>query len=127
MQFPEDLRYTESHEWVRSEADGTFTIGISDHAQNELGEVIYVELPEQGHRISTGDSVGVLESVKAISDIYAPLDGEVVAINSDLTESPNILNESPYEQGWLYRIRPDQPQALDSLLDAQQYRQSAGV
>ena len=104
MSVPEDLRYTKSHEWVRLE-DGTATIGITDHAQEELGDVVFVELPEEGATIEAGDSFGTVESVKAVSDLYTPVGGEVVEVNSSLEDAPEKINEDPYGEGWIVKLR----------------------
>ena len=123
MNFPENLRYTASHEWVRQEADGTLSVGITDHAQDSLGELVYVELPEPGRRLAAGDACAVVESVKAASDVYAPVAGEVVARNDALSESPSEVNKDPYA-AWLFRIKPAEGGRMDNLLDAQSYRKS---
>ena len=124
MKLPKDLRYTESHEWLRREADGTFTVGITDHAQEQLGDIVFVEAPQMGRRVAAGESVGVVESVKAASDIYAPVAGEVVAINGDLAAAPEKVNEDAFA-AWMYRIRPDSVGDVDKLLDASAYETSA--
>lgn len=124
MNIPADLSYTSSHEWVRNESDGTRTVGVSDHAQAALGDLVYIELPEVGRKVSAGEACAVVESVKAASDVYAPLSGEIVAVNADLTARPEAVNEDAYG-AWLFRIRPDdgdQP----SLLDAKAYEMSIG-
>jgi glycine cleavage system H protein len=118
---PTDLLYTESHEWVRIDADGTCTVGISDHAQDALGELVYVELPEMGATVSRGENCAVVESTKAASDVYAPLDGEVVAINESLADSPQLVNESAFGDGWLFRIKPADPGQQKELLNAADY------
>ena len=104
MPVPEDLQYTKSHEWVRVEGD-TATVGITDHAQDELGDVVFVELPEQGATLESGDSFGAVESVKAVSDLYAPVGGEVVEVNDALEDSPEKINEDPYGEGWILKLR----------------------
>lgn len=121
MENPKDLRYTESHEWVRQNDDGSCTIGISHTAQEALGELVYVELPDPGATLAKGDSCAVVESTKAASDVYAPIDGEVVAINETLTDSPQTVNESAFDQGWLFQIKASNPDQLDALLSADQY------
>jgi len=126
MNFPEDLRYTASHEWVRRNADGTLTIGITDHAQDSLGELVFVEMPEAGRRLAEGDACAVVESVKAASDVYAPVAGEVVARNDALSEAPSDVNKDPYA-AWLFRIKPDRDGGLDNLMDAGTYRASLGT
>ena len=123
MNFPENLRYTASHEWVRRETDGTLSVGITDHAQDSLGELVYVELPEAGRRLAAGDACAVVESVKAASDVYAPVAGEVVARNDALAEAPSEVNKDPYA-AWLFRIKPAEAGRLDNLMDAQTYRKS---
>lgn len=123
MNFPENLRYSASHEWVRQEADGTLSIGITDHAQDSLGELVYVELPEPGRRLAAGDACAVVESVKAASEVYAPVAGEVVARNDALAEAPGEVNKNPYA-AWLFRIKPAEAGRLDNLMDAQTYRKS---
>ena len=115
--IPSDLRYAASHEWARLEADGTVSVGISDHAQEALGDVVYVELPEVGQQLTAGQQAGVVESVKAASDIYAPISGEVVAINEQLTDSPEMVNGEPYGS-WFFRVQPNDAAELEKLLDA---------
>jgi len=123
MKVPAELRYTASHEWLRAEADGTVSVGITDHAQEALGEMVYVELPEVGRALAAGDGAAVVESVKAASDVYAPVAGEVVAANADLNDDPGALNKDPYG-AWLFRLKPSDPSALEKLLDADAYRKS---
>jgi glycine cleavage system H protein len=118
---PKELKYVASHEWIRDEGDGTVTIGITDHAQDLLGDVVFVELPEVGDQVSAGDDTGVVESVKAASDVYAPLSGEVVAINEDLEDAPELVNSDPYGDGWFFRLRLTDPAELEDLLDAEGY------
>ena len=124
MKVPSDLRYTESHEWMRTESDGTVTIGITDHAQEQLGDIVFLELPETGRMVAKGESVGVVESVKAASDIYAPVAGEIVAANAELSTAPEKVNEDAFA-AWLYRIRPSDAAAADKLLDAKAYEKAA--
>jgi glycine cleavage system H protein len=124
MNIPKDLRYTESHEWARREGDGTIAVGITDHAQEQLGDIVFVEAPQVGRKVKKGDSVGVVESVKAASDIYAPIAGEVVAANAELSGSPEMVNENAHT-AWIYRIKPDNATELDSLLDAAAYEKIA--
>ena len=126
MNTPSDLKYTESDEWVRAEADGTFTVGITDYAQDALGEIVYAELPDVGERIAPGASFGVIESVKAVGDLHSPLGGEVVASNEAVLQKPGILNGSPYEEGWLLKLKPASPPDLSALMDAQAYAQYRG-
>jgi glycine cleavage system H protein len=118
---PSELKYASSHEWARLESDGTVTIGISYHAQNALGDVVYIELPEVGAEYSAGDECAVVESVKAASDIYAPISGEIIEVNEALDESPETVNEYPYSDGWFFRIQPSDLSELDNLLDAEAY------
>ena len=120
---PTECKYVATHEWARLEEDGTVTVGISDHAQNALGDVVYVELPEEGQQISSGDEAGVVESVKAASDIYAPITGTVIAINSALEDEPEKVNQDPYGEGWFFKLEPDDPLELDDLLDAEAYQE----
>ena len=120
MNFPADLRYTESHEWVRVEGDEA-VVGISDYAQSELGDIVYVELPEVGRDLQKGQNFGVVESVKTVSDVYAPVSGTVVAANSELTSHAEIINADPYGQGWIVRIKMAAPGEVDTLLDAAAY------
>ncbi|MBN1958204.1 MAG: glycine cleavage system protein GcvH [Desulfuromonadales bacterium] len=122
MDFPEELKYTEEHEWVLVE-DDVATIGITDFAQEQLGDVVFVELPEVGDRFDVGKSFGVVESVKAVSDVYAPVSGEVVEINEELPDEPEILNNSPYEDGWMVKIRLADAAELDDLMDAAAYQE----
>ena len=121
--IPSDLRYAASHEWARLEADGSVSVGISDHAQEALGDVVYVELPEIGQQLTAGQQAGVVESVKAASDIYAPLSGEVVAINEQLTDSPEAVNSEPYGS-WFFRLQPSDASQRGKLLDAEGYKAS---
>ncbi|AOS95954.1 Glycine cleavage system H protein [Microbulbifer aggregans] len=120
-----ELKYLSSHEWARLEEDGTVTVGISDHAQDALGDVVYVELPEVGATLAAGDEAGVVESVKAASDIYSPISGEVVAINEDLEDAPETVNGSPYDDGWFFRVKPSDVSELENMLDADAYREEA--
>lgn len=119
--IPSELRYVSSHEWIRIEDDGTLTIGITDHAQAALGDVVFVELPEEGSDLGAGDEAGVVESVKAASDIYAPLSGEVVAVNTSLEEAPELVNSDPYGDGWFFRMKISDEADLAELLDADAY------
>ncbi len=118
-----ELKYLSSHEWARVEEDGTVTIGITDHAQEALGDVVYVETPEVGSRVSVGEEAGVVESVKAASDIYSLVSGEVVAVNDSLQESPEIVNSSPYDEGWFFRVQPDDLSELEDAMDAAEYKE----
>jgi glycine cleavage system H protein len=121
---PEDLYYTSSHEWLKLDDDGVATVGISDFAQSELGDVVYVELPEQGTQVRAKEEVSVVESVKTASDIYAPVSGEIVAINDKLENSPESVNNSPYDNGWLFKIKLSDETELDDLLSAADYAES---
>lgn len=118
---PSDLKYASTHEWARDEGDGTVTVGITDHAQDALGDVVYVELPEIGTTLTVGDEAGVVESVKAASDIYSPVSGEVIAINELLENAPETINDSPYDDGWFFKIKLAEPEELDDLMDAEAY------
>lgn len=122
MDIPDHLRYARTHEWVSEPEDDVVTVGISHFAQDQLGDVVFVELPSVGDRASAGDAVAVVESVKTASDIYAPVAGEIVEVNGDLENAPEAINEAPYEGGWLFRLRPDDASARDALLDADGYR-----
>ncbi|MCG7489275.1 glycine cleavage system protein GcvH [Vibrio sp. Of14-4] len=118
------LKFADSHEWVRDNGDGTATIGISEHAQEMLGDVVFVDLPEIEAEIDAGDSFSLVESVKAASDIYAPITGEVVAINEELEDSPELINEEPYEGGWIVKVKMSDASELDNLKDAEEYLNS---
>lgn len=119
--IPSDLKYLESHEWVRVESDGTATIGISDHAQSALGDLVFVEVPEVGKSLQKGAAAAVVESVKAASDVYSPLSGDVVAANESLGSAPELVNQDPYGQGWLFKIKLSNRDELAQLLDAKAY------
>ncbi|CAK6489736.1 Glycine cleavage system H protein [Pantoea sp. Nvir] len=121
---PNELKYRDSHEWVRKEADGTFTVGITEHAQELLGDMVFVDLPEVGNSYAAGEECAVAESVKAASDIYAPVSGEIVAVNDALGDAPELVNSEPYAAGWLFKIKPSDESELDSLLDADAYKAS---
>ena len=121
MEYPDDLKYTEEHEWVLIE-DDIVTVGITDFAQDALGDVVFVELPEEGAEVESGKSFGVVESVKAVSDIYAPVSGEVVEVNEELPDTPELVNTSPYEDGWMVKIKLSDTGELDDLLDADGYK-----
>ena len=118
---PAELRYTKSHEWIRKEDDGTVTIGISDHAQEALGDLVFVEAPEAGRSVEAGEALAVVESVKAASDVYAPVAGEVVGGNDTLNDTPELVNTDPYGQGWIMKIKPNSMADVDALLDADGY------
>jgi glycine cleavage system H protein len=126
MDTPETLRYSTDHEWVRLEADEA-VVGISAHAAEELGDVVFVELPEVGRRLQKGEAFGVIESVKTASDLYAPLAGEVVAVNEALSSQPELVNAEPYAAGWMVRLRLVDPTAADELMDADAYRTQIGA
>jgi len=119
--IPADLRYASTHEWVRPEGDGVFTIGISDHAQELLGDMVFVELPDIGSQVGTGDDIAVAESVKAASDVYAPISGEVLEVNAGLEDAPELVNSDPYGEGWLFKIRAEDPKEVEALFDAEAY------
>ncbi len=120
-QTPTELKYARSHEWARVDADGSITVGISDHAQEALGDVVFVELPEVGTELSAGDEAGVVESVKAASDIYAPVSGEVLEVNPLLEDAPETVHSDPYVDGWFYRLQPSDNNELENLLSAADY------
>jgi len=118
---PKQLQYTKEHEWVRRESDGSVVVGITDHAQQQLGELVYVELPEAGRTLKPGDALAVVESTKAASDVYAPLAGAVVSVNPALTAQPELVNTDPYGAGWLVRLQPAEADAITGLIDAAAY------
>ncbi|WJF90375.1 glycine cleavage system protein GcvH [Paraburkholderia bonniea] len=126
MSIPADLKYTESHEWVRTEADGTLTIGITDHAQEALGDIVFLEVQALGKTVTAGDTVAVIESVKAASDIYAPVSGEIIEANNAVTETPDSVNNTPYES-WLFKIKPAAGASLERLIDAAAYTKAIGA
>ena len=121
-EVPADLRYTRSHEWVKDNGDGTVTVGITDHAQEALGDIVFVETPEVGRQVTAEEACAVVESVKAASDIYAPIAGEVVDANQVLADSPDAINQGPYGDGWIFALRPKDPGDMDQLLDATAYQ-----
>ena len=125
MKTPDNLKYTESHEWVRREDDGTVTVGITDHAQEELGDLVFIELPAPGRKLAAGEACAVVESVKAASDIYAPVAGEVVSANQAVSDGPESVNADAYAN-WLFRMKPDSAADIDKLLDAAGYVKAAG-
>jgi len=127
LNLPESLKYTETHEWLRVESDGTVTIGITDHAQDALGELVYVELPAPGRTLAQGEACIVVESTKAASDVYAPVAGDVIEVNDALSQAPQSVNESPYDKGWLMRLRPLDPAQIDQLLSASAYGSGPGA
>ena len=120
--IPAELKYVASHEWLRLEDDGTITIGITEHAQDLLGDIVFVELPEVGDTVAADDEVAVVESVKAASDVYAPINGEIVAINESLEDEPEIINSDPYGDGWFFRVKPDNIDDYEALLSAEEYQ-----
>jgi glycine cleavage system H protein len=121
IETPTDLKYAETHEWLRQDGESVVAIGITDYAQDALGDVVYVELPEVGDQLAAQDEAGAVESVKAASDIYAPVSGEVIAINEALEDEPETINESPYGDGWFFKMRMSDASELDGLLNAEQY------
>lgn len=126
LEFPEDLRYTPAHEWVRDQGDGTVRVGITAFAQEELGDVVYVTLPGAGEQLTAGEACGEVESTKTVSDLYAPLTGEVVGTNPALDATPELVNSDPYGEGWMYDVRLEDAGVLGTLLDVQAYRESLG-
>ncbi|WFF39350.1 glycine cleavage system protein GcvH [Moraxella nasibovis] len=122
--IPADLKYVASHEWLRLEADGTITVGITDHAQDLLGDVVFVELPEVGAVVEADQEIAVVESVKAASDVYAPIAGEIVEVNEELVDSPELANEDPYGKAWFFKVKPANPADYDSLMSADEYESS---
>ena len=123
---PEDLRYTPEHEWVLLREEGTVRVGVTDYAQTQLGDVVYIQLPQLGESVAAGEPVGEVESTKSVSDVFAPVEGEVVARNDALENSPDLVNSDPYGAGWMLEIKPAQPGAVDSLLPAAEYRALIG-
>ena len=121
MNVPEGLLYAENHEWIRKEDDGTLTVGISDFAQDALGDVVFVDLPDVGRDLGSGEPFGEIESTKSVSDIYSPTNGEVVAVNEALEDTPELVNQDPYGDGWMIRLRPTPDASLDHLMDAAAY------
>jgi glycine cleavage system H protein len=122
--IPSELKYATSHEWVRNEGNGIVTVGITEHAQDLLGDMVFVELPEVGDEVSTGDDICVAESVKAASDIYAPVSGEVIEVNEDLEDSPELVNSDAFGDGWLFKVKMEDEGELENLLDAEGYKNS---
>ena len=121
MGCPTNLKYSTDHEWARLEGDDTAVVGITEHAQDALGDVVFVELPELSLELSAGDSFGVVESVKAVNDLYSPCDGQVVEVNEELNDNPELVNEDPYGRGWVLKLKISGPEALDELMDASAY------
>jgi glycine cleavage system H protein len=126
--YPDDLKYTQEHEWVRTpgETDGSVRVGITHYAQDQLGDIVYVSLPAVGDAVTSGGACGELESTKSVSDVYAPVDGEVVAVNETLDATPELVNSDPYGGGWLYEIVPADASAVDALMDAAAYQATLG-
>lgn len=122
--IPADLKYVASHEWLRQEEDGTITVGITHHAQDLLGDIVYVELPEVGEHVEVDAEIAVVESVKAASDVYAPIAGEILAVNEALVDAPETINEGPYGEGWFFKIKPDNADDYQGLMDADEYQDS---
>jgi glycine cleavage system H protein len=120
--LPVDLKYTQSHEWVRLSDDGTMTVGITDYAQEQLGDLVFVECPQPGTAVTAGEACAVVESVKAASDIYAPLTGRVVESNEMLTETPEIINQDAFGEGWLFKMQPEDATSLEEFMDAEAYK-----
>lgn len=125
MNVPDNLRYAETHEWIRVDGD-TATVGITDHAQNELTDIVYVEPPKTGATVSAGQPAAVVESVKAASDIYSPVDGEVIEVNGELSGNPSLVNTAPYENGWLFKVRLANPPQVEALKSPEEYRAQIG-
>lgn len=120
--IPENLYYSDTHEWLRIEQDGTITMGVTDHAQEAMGDMVFVDLPEVGKKITKGAELGVLESVKSASDVYAPINGEVIQVNEALRSTPDLVNKSPYEDGWIARIKPNNIKDVELLMNPQTYK-----
>jgi len=125
MNIPDELKYTEEHEWIRVEGD-EIVVGVTDFAQSELGDVVFIELETEGENLSIGDTFGTIEAVKTVSDLYMPVDGQVVKVNPALEETPELVNSEPFGEGWMIRIRPSDPSQLDDLIPADQYRSMIG-
>ena len=123
LNFPDDIRYAKSHEWARLEGD-TVKVGISDYAQDQLGDIVFVEMPEAGEIFAQGDEFGTVESVKAVSELYMPIGGEIVAVNSPLEDAPELVNNTPYSDGWMIEVKPDDPAQMDGLLSKDDYIKS---
>jgi len=123
--IPDDLHYTKTHEWVKTESDGSVTVGITDHAQDLLGDMVFIETPDVGGNFTDGDDIAVVESVKAASDVYAPVSGEVIAVNEALADAPEKVNQTPYDEGWLFKLMPKDPGEAAQLMDADAYKEFA--
>ena len=126
MAIPQDLKFTRDHEWARTEADGSITVGISDFAQDQLGDIVFVELPDEGSSVGQADAFGVVESTKSVSDLISPVGGRVIAVNNDLDDRPEVVNDDAYGEGWMIRIQPDNESELDDLLSASDYETFLG-
>jgi len=123
--IPDDLHYTKTHEWVKQDADGTVTVGITDHAQNLLGDMVFIELPDAGAAYNTGDDCAVIESVKAASDVYCPISGEITETNEALVDAPEMVNQDPFGDGWLFKLKPNDAGEVEDLLNAEAYKELA--
>lgn len=123
MNYPDDLKYTREHEWLRDNGDGTATIGITDFAQNELGDIVFVEIEEEGFEFDQDDTFGTVEAVKTVSELYAPVDGEIVEINEQLEDEPELVNSDPYGEGWMIKIKVSDASQLDDLMSAEDYQE----
>ena len=127
MNFPDNLRYTKEHEWIRLDEDGTAVIGITDFAQHELGDIVFVELEPEGTELEEDEVFGTVEAVKTVSELFMPINGTIVALNDHLEDAPESINESPYEEGWMIRVQIDDPSELDALMDAAAYADMVGA
>jgi glycine cleavage system H protein len=125
MSVPDELKYTAEHEWAQTTGDGTVRVGITDHAQEQLGDIVFVSLPQPGDKVTAGSPCGELESTKSVSEIYAPVTGEIVAVNSAIETAPELVNAEPYAGGWMFEVRPDDPASVGELLTAAEY--AAGI
>jgi len=123
--IPGDLKYTKTHEWIQIMDDGTITVGVSDHAQDLLGDMVFIELPELNTSYNAGDDCAVVESVKAASDIYSPISGEVIAVNESLTDAPELVNKEPYGEGWIFKMQPEERGEIENLMSASEYEEYA--
>lgn len=122
MNFPDNLKYTKEHEWLRVEND-TAVVGVTDYAQSELGDIVYIEFPEVGKSFSQNDSIGTIEAVKTVADLYAPVSGELLEVNNELTDNPELVNQDPYEKGWMLKIKIGDPSEIDTLMDSSAYKE----
>ncbi len=125
MTFPDNLRYTKDHEWIKVEGN-TGTIGVTDHAQSELGDIVYIDIPDEEAEFNAGDSIGTIEAVKTVADIYAPVSGKIIEFNSGLNDSPEVVNSDPYNNGWILKIELSNPEEVDSLMDVNAYKELIG-